>query len=555
MWLLQASAETAVHAEKDWKAKSKLKYYGENFVNIVNQYEKCEAEASEQADWADSLAIPGEVYFADTKGVLPDLKKVGGTSKTGPERVRTLSTAGVPEPYVCYRSIAVKDWRLMEKCIHEYFKEARVYPGKEFFLLSDKDVDTICDAIEGKVQMSYKERANWTFSVRVVRERLDKGRKKRLGTMQENDVDDLDTVMDGGNIREQERVMAENPRDFNRELAYDTGDDDDAGGSAQMPRGRCSESLKRPAEIPVSPPAKRCNYGEANAMLKLKDVEINVLKTSMAKDAEIISALKTSMAKDAEINELKTSMAAKDIEARDNELSKAIDARDTALSAAADAKKHAQQVEADKDNEIRALTQKLDAATAEINRRKTIEETVQVVKALAVEAMAKRMEVWDEAVAKRMEVWDEAMEVWAIQEMKVSNQQYAEKEAECQKLRKKDASDAATHRNIMRKAGNALKAVIKKTAAANRKLEMLENQEQLVRRILQATSGQRQVDYFAEFKGHINNNYQGDEGVSSSPGDKETQSADDQGDGSASSSDDDDEESSMSSSQSDGSEQ
>ena len=344
-------------------------------------------------------------------------------------------------------------------------------------------------------------------------------------------------------IRVQERVMAENPRDFNQEPAYDTGDDDDAGGSAQMPRGRCDESLKRPAEVSVSPPAKRYHHGEVNALLRLKDAEINALKTSMAKDAEI-NALKTSIA-----------IAAKDkaIEAR--ELSKAIDTKDTALSAAADARKHARQVEADKDDEIRALTQKLDAATAEINRRKTIEETVQVVKALAVEAMAKRMEVWDEAVAKRMEVWDEAMEVWAIQEMKVSNQQYAEKEAECQKLRKKDASDAATHRNIMRKAGNALKAVIKKTAAANRKLEMLENQEQLVRRILQATSGQRQVDYFAEFKGHINNNGQRDEGVSSSPGDKETQSADDQGDGSASSSDDDDEESSMSSSQSDGSEQ
>ena len=165
----------------------------------MNQYEKCEAEASEQADWADSLAIPGEVYFADTKRVLPDLKKVGGTSKTGPERVRKLSTAGVPEPYVCYRSIAVKDWRLVEKSIHEYFKEARVYPGKEFFLLSDKDVDTICDAIEGKVQMSDKEHANWTFSVRTARERLEKSRRKRFGTMQEDDAGGLGTAMGGDN--------------------------------------------------------------------------------------------------------------------------------------------------------------------------------------------------------------------------------------------------------------------------------------------------------------------------------------------------------------------
>ena len=181
------------------KEESKLKYYDENFVNIVNQYEKCEAEASEQADWADSLAIPGEVYFADTKRVLPDLKKVGGTSKTGPIRVRQLSTAGVPEPYVCYRSIAVKDWRLMEKSIHEYFKEARVYPGKEFFLLSDKDVDTICDAIEGKIQMSDKEHANWTFSVRTARERLEKSRRKRFGAMQEDDADGLDTATGGDN--------------------------------------------------------------------------------------------------------------------------------------------------------------------------------------------------------------------------------------------------------------------------------------------------------------------------------------------------------------------
>ena len=231
-------------------------------------------------------------------------------------------------------------------------------------------------------------------------------------------------------IRVQERVMAENPRDFNQEPAYDTGDDDDAGGSAQMPRGRCDEFLKRPAEVSVSPPAKRYHHGEVNALFRLKDAEINALRTSMAKDAEI-NALKTSIA-----------IAAKDkaIEAR--ELSKAIDTKDTALSAAADAKKHAQQVEADKNNEIRALMQKLDAATAEINRRKTIEETVQVVNAvmnesvvavrtLAVELCkdnAEKMEVRDEAMAKRMEVRDEAM-AKRMDSVEVSHQQHAEMSA------------------------------------------------------------------------------------------------------------------------------
>jgi len=326
----------------------------------------------------------------------------------------------------------------------------------------------------------------------------------------------------------QERVMAEHPRDFDQEPASDDDDDDDAG-SVQIPEGHCGESLKRPAEVSVSPPAKRYHHGEANAKLKLnaletsmaKDAEIiNVLKTSMAKDAEIISALKTSMAKDAEINALKTSMAAKDIEAKDSELSKAIDTKDTALSAAADAKKHAQQVEADKNNEIRALMQKLDAATAEINRRKTIEETVQVVNAvmnesvvavrtLAVELCkdnAEKMEVRDEAMAKRMEVRDEAMAKrmdsvqTTVQEVKVSHQQHAEKEAECQELRTKNASDAAKRGHITRKNGKALKAL----AVAERELQKRDDQGQLVRQVLQATSEQRQVDYFVKFKEHIN---------------------------------------------------
>jgi len=108
----------------------------------------------------------------------------------------------------------------------------------------------------------------------------------------------------------QERVTAENPRDFDQEPASDDDDDDDASGSD--PHGCCGKSRKRPApERSISPPAKKYNYGEVNTRLKLKDAEINELKTSMAsmaKDAEI-NALKISMAKDAEINMLKASMA------------------------------------------------------------------------------------------------------------------------------------------------------------------------------------------------------------------------------------------------------
>ena len=156
---------------------TKTKYYNKEFIDVVNQYAECDDYAPDQRDYdaKTQSAVPGEVYFAVSR-LLPDLKKLGGTSKTGPERVRQLATAGVPEPYECYRSIPVDDWLLVEKSMHEFFKEARVYPGKEFFLLSDEDVDKICDQIEGKLEMNEKERSNWTFAMHMVGKRLEKNR-------------------------------------------------------------------------------------------------------------------------------------------------------------------------------------------------------------------------------------------------------------------------------------------------------------------------------------------------------------------------------------------
>jgi len=189
------------------KNDPKSKYYDKHFADIADKYERGEEYYPDQPDsnMATVSAVPGEVYFAVSK-LLPDLKKVGGTSKTGPERVRQLSTAGVPEPYTCYRSIAVDDWRLVEKSIHEYFKEARVYPGKEFFLLSDAEVDDICDQIKGDMEMNDKERASWSYAMHLIGTKLEKSRTAAftLGKRHASDLDgaakhhhaDQDTMMD-----------------------------------------------------------------------------------------------------------------------------------------------------------------------------------------------------------------------------------------------------------------------------------------------------------------------------------------------------------------------
>jgi len=157
------------------RVKKMEMYQDQNLVDVANAYAAAEEQLEEVQDTGKTA---GEVYFA-VSTLLPDLKKIGGTSRTGVKRVQELSSSpGIPEPYKCIASIAVDDWRFFEKTIHEFLKHSRVYPNREFFLMSDDDVAKLCDQIQGKSKRSSKEETNWIYAMETVYQKQNLRKRK-----------------------------------------------------------------------------------------------------------------------------------------------------------------------------------------------------------------------------------------------------------------------------------------------------------------------------------------------------------------------------------------
>jgi hypothetical protein len=155
-------------------------YQDQNLVDIADAYASVEKQNEEKIEDGEQVngKIAGEVYFA-VSSLLPDLKKIGGTSRTGIKRVQELSSSpGIPEPYKCIASIPVDDWRFFERAVHEFLKQSRVYPNREFFLISDDDVSKLCDQIQGKSKFSDKEETNWTFAMETVYQKQNTRKRK-----------------------------------------------------------------------------------------------------------------------------------------------------------------------------------------------------------------------------------------------------------------------------------------------------------------------------------------------------------------------------------------
>jgi hypothetical protein len=84
-------------------------------------------------DSSGAVRSPEYVYVLVNKSV-PNMVKIGMTTNTPDERARQISaTTGVPTPWIpvysykCYRS------DLLEKEVHDYFKEYRVANNREMF--------------------------------------------------------------------------------------------------------------------------------------------------------------------------------------------------------------------------------------------------------------------------------------------------------------------------------------------------------------------------------------------------------------------------------------
>lgn len=67
---------------------------------------------------------------------MPNYIKIGVTTTTVQERMRSLDCTSVPLPFACHFAIEVNDVFYVEKLIRKVFKDCRTRKNREFFTIS-----------------------------------------------------------------------------------------------------------------------------------------------------------------------------------------------------------------------------------------------------------------------------------------------------------------------------------------------------------------------------------------------------------------------------------
>lgn len=81
-----------------------------------------------------------EIVYILINEAMPGYVKIGLTSGSLEERIRSLDTTGVPLPFECFYAARVNDCRMVEKLLHDTFLDYRVRSNREFFEVSPERV-------------------------------------------------------------------------------------------------------------------------------------------------------------------------------------------------------------------------------------------------------------------------------------------------------------------------------------------------------------------------------------------------------------------------------
>lgn len=88
------------------------------------------------------------ILYLLTNPAMPNMVKIGITTKTTEERMSQLYSTGVPLPFVCEYAIKVFDISIVESKIHTIFSKQRVNPKREFFNLGVVEAKALFELIE-----------------------------------------------------------------------------------------------------------------------------------------------------------------------------------------------------------------------------------------------------------------------------------------------------------------------------------------------------------------------------------------------------------------------
>ena len=90
------------------------------------------------------------VYVAANPSYRPGVFKIGLTVRDVDIRMRELYTTGVPTPFDKCMIIESDDCNRLESELHDLFKEERITSRREWFQLSEVDIQSIRDFVKDK---------------------------------------------------------------------------------------------------------------------------------------------------------------------------------------------------------------------------------------------------------------------------------------------------------------------------------------------------------------------------------------------------------------------
>ena len=134
---------------------TKIRAYGEIFTKVID---KNDDETNAEYEEAENSSF-GYVYVMINPS-LPNLVKIGKTSREPNERAKELSSAtGVPTPFILVYYKPFRDCNLAESVVHHFFEEkgARVNGNREFFQVSPTEAIDLINLYFKMEQEKYGE--------------------------------------------------------------------------------------------------------------------------------------------------------------------------------------------------------------------------------------------------------------------------------------------------------------------------------------------------------------------------------------------------------------
>ena len=122
------------------------------------------------------------VVYILTNQAMPGVIKIGITSGTVEDRMRSLYSTGVPLPFECEYAAKVKDVDKTEKAFHTAFEPSRVNPRREFFHINPEQAIAVLElmAIEDVTPAIQNKAKNIDIEATVSAEKFKKKRRPTL---------------------------------------------------------------------------------------------------------------------------------------------------------------------------------------------------------------------------------------------------------------------------------------------------------------------------------------------------------------------------------------